>query len=498
MGILVVTRAKYLLITLKIASGDVYDESYGNIESKTFNIQHILPRNFELRDPSCKPNLSVSSLPEHLHDQLIASKNDNSKAKDDLSLLLSQNHLQYLFSQFLGVRQRKSSSSTGVSQRKSSGSTGVVNILSKHPLWDRITNLIRESSVPIPDLPLDGLAYTVNEHIRQLSTAIANMWEGSIYKKSLDYLLRILLRIHLAPKREQRYQERIKSRRSNRTCATKQTPRKRKRSVIALCDQLCEALQHQDPAEHRVNVVIQRLLKLNLFKPEPSPNLSKGLKLEQQLQSLNSTYEDDESDYSDDGTDIDANDLYDDDTIEPSRSRLKSLQAILTTLLESPNVNEKIDNNWVRKTAYPGSNLTTRECKVITKLVTLLRPYIPKRCPDSDGTYHEATPHVTLRAPLVLIANTILRATGYHRFTRDVSPQISPSTPQSLILGAKGMFEVFCGKSDNQYSIVGLSGSPLINGNDVSRNKQAIFGSFFNMEKLQSLCRSHGLVFADR
>ncbi|KAK3811046.1 MAG: hypothetical protein J3Q66DRAFT_404432 [Benniella sp.] len=41
--------------------------------------------------------------------------------------------------------------------------------------------------------------------IKQYSTPVAQTWSGPIYKKAIDYLTRILLRLHLAPDREQTY-----------------------------------------------------------------------------------------------------------------------------------------------------------------------------------------------------------------------------------------------------------------------------------------------------
>ncbi|KAF9342862.1 hypothetical protein BGX34_007530, partial [Mortierella sp. NVP85] len=49
------------------------------------------------------------------------------------------------------------------------------------------------------------MSTTINEHVRLLSTAVNNLWTGCIYKKSLDYLLRIVLRLRLAPEREKEY-----------------------------------------------------------------------------------------------------------------------------------------------------------------------------------------------------------------------------------------------------------------------------------------------------
>jgi hypothetical protein len=436
------------------------------------------------------------------------------KDRGDLLQLLSQDHLQHLYARFLGVRISKKNKSPVAANSK--------EIVSLHPLWDRIEKLIHDKSDDtMPKLPLSGLSLTINEHLRQLSTAISNMWDGAIYRKSLDYLLRILLRLHLAPERESRYQARAKTFKpkignKNRAAITRTLWRSK---LNRLCNQLCKAIQARPD---RTDIIIQRLCDLNKLKPTSNPLPRRTLPLEQQLQALegmsqmmasnnvtiNCNVGVDDVDDDDDGDDDDTSD-YDDDggsgetlgveeSTESSRRRLRSLQAVLKILLESPCIDEKIDCNWVRKTAHSNSNFTARECQVVVKLANLFRPYIPRRGQDSNDTSSESIAHVALRAPLVLIANAILKATGYHQFTREICPQIPPSSVQGLILGARGIFEVFCGRSDNQYSIVGNNGSPLTNGNDVSKNKEAIFGSFFNAERIQELCQSHGLKFIYR
>ncbi|KAF8976761.1 hypothetical protein BGZ46_007984 [Entomortierella lignicola] len=487
-----------------IAGGDVYGSNHGFIESKTFDIQAALPSSFKLRDLSIDPLLNVTTIPETLQEQIEVSMNKKDSAKSDLSNLLSLKHLQYLYSQFLGVRK---------SHKKSTANP--------HSLWDRITDLINEQSNP-PDchLAAEGLSFTINEHLVQLSTAITNTWEGSIYSKSMDYLLRILLRLHLAPKRESKYKERIESMRQKNN-EPKKPPTMTKTlwrwKVNRLCDQFSEVLQHRDRLRNtatRIDSIVKKLLELQSLEPEALDR--KFPSLEKQLQAMDTARpdatdrladleltdemefeEDDFEDY-EDFEDFEEGENSDDHTSEPSRKHLRSLQCLLKMLLESPHIIKKIDANWVQKAAYSGSNFTPRECKVVADLANLFRPYVPKRWKDSDGIYHEPVAHVTLRAPLVLITNAILRVTGYHKFARRVSPHISPSSTHGLILGAKGIFEVFCSRSTNQYSIVGNDSTPLTNGNNVSKNKEAIFASFFNMKKLRELCLSFGLKFAYR
>ncbi|KAF9177831.1 hypothetical protein BGZ49_005492, partial [Haplosporangium sp. Z 27] len=181
---------------------------------------------------------------------------------------------------------------------------------------------------------------------------------------------------------------------------------------------------------------------------------------------------------------------------EPSSKRLRSLQVVLTTLLESPNLDQDVNRNWVRKSSYTGSDFTDQECDVVLNLANRLRPYIPTRRPDGQGSLN----HLTLRAPLVFIANAVLRATGYHKFTRLVYPQVSPSSLYGLQLNARGMFEVFCSKGERQFDIVDSKNVALTNGSMVStpENKRAVFSAFFNMTEVDNLCNAHGLVFKNR
>ena len=124
----------------------------------------------------------MAPIPEMFQAYLEQAMDNNRDSQDllDAAGLLSQDFLQYLHTRFLGPR--------GTSQEAKN----------KHPLWERIASAI-EASVAFDPVRLQGLSATLNEAVREFTTAINNLWEGSIKKKSLDYLLRILLRLHLAP-----------------------------------------------------------------------------------------------------------------------------------------------------------------------------------------------------------------------------------------------------------------------------------------------------------
>ncbi|KAF9553113.1 hypothetical protein EC968_010685, partial [Mortierella alpina] len=55
-----------------------------------------------------------------------------------------------------------------------------------------------------------------------------------------------------------------------------------------------------------------------------------------------------------------------------------------------------------------------------------------------------------------------------------------------------------CSEGPLQFDIEDKGGVPLTNANNVPRNKTAVFASFFDVAKLEAICRAHGLKFAHR
>ncbi|KAF9349502.1 hypothetical protein BGX26_012198 [Mortierella sp. AD094] len=135
----------------------------------------------------------------------------------------------------------------------------------------------------------------------------------------------------------------------------------------------------------------------------------------------------------------------DGDNVKKSPSvRHGALQSEPRTLLESPYIEKLIDVIYVRETAYAGSKFTTKECQEVSNLAKVLRPYVPKRWPRSDASgLRKHSPHVALRAPIVLIVNAVLQAASYPEFCRKNSLQVSPSTLYGLQLGQLACLRFF-------------------------------------------------------
>ncbi|KAF9578965.1 hypothetical protein BGW38_004979 [Lunasporangiospora selenospora] len=186
---------------------------------------------------------------------------------------------------------------------------------------------------------------------------------------------------------------------------------------------------------------------------------------------------------------------------DASRARLRALQVMLKTLLESPFIQERINPNYVKKMAFHGSPLTDKECIVVAVLADVLRPYVPKRRPLDSGGTAPPLAHPTLMAPLVFIANSVLRATGYSHFARLTCPEVSPSSLQALHMGPAELYEVFCTNEEGRFDVNDARGRSLTSIAQATmppENKRAIFEAFFDLPKIAQICDRHGLDFADR
>ncbi|KAI8351002.1 hypothetical protein B0O80DRAFT_120237 [Mortierella sp. GBAus27b] len=413
--------------------------------------------------------------------------------KDDITNLLSSDHLKSMYARFLSSSQKRLTASD------------------EHPVWHKTEDMIRSSSV-MNDLPKapEGISTTIYAHIREFATNIENHWEGPGYDKLLDYLIRILLRLHLAPLREQKTKDRSTGKlKQTREHPSGQQIRKRRKSKVAkLCNELEEWMRRRpDEQRERISKILGQLhvlgstesdVKENLIatsEAHPTIIVDEPDSIDMDWELYWDLEEDEQEENQMDGGDSDG-------TKEPSRAHLKSLQGLLKVLLESPALSDrKINGNYVKKSAFVGNKFTTKECDVVAKIVNTLRPFVPKRRINPKNTGPKTlTPiaHVTLRAPIMIIANAVLRMTGYPHFTRRISPHVSPSSTHTLHLDAIGMYEVLCPKAAGHFDVLDTDRNLLTTVANVRANKEAIFGAFFNTDKMQQLCRQHGLKFADR
>ncbi|KAF9985323.1 hypothetical protein BGZ65_011219 [Modicella reniformis] len=157
--------------TLAIAAGELYHESQNEPSPKTFDLLALLPEGFEIRS-EVPTTINVAPIPAGIQDTIekALDKKPSSAYDRDLAHILSKEHLQHLHSTFLGSR--------GTYQGTKDG----------HPGWERgAADAIKDPSSFSPKAP-EGLSTTIIEAIGEFSTEVGNLWNGSAYYKSVDYL----------------------------------------------------------------------------------------------------------------------------------------------------------------------------------------------------------------------------------------------------------------------------------------------------------------------
>lgn len=234
----------------------MYDKkTYGTFPKK-FDLMTLLPEQFRLRS-KVPTTINVAPIPEELQDkiEIAQDKRSGTAAELDLAKLLSHEHLQYLQSTFLGKKGTREGSHVN------------------HPVWELSANAIRSSSDSVTKAP-EGLTSTITGAIKELATNISNLWNGAVFSKALDYLLRILLRLHLAPKRERRYQKQLHDRARKKEETSKEARVDRRalqRKLKKLCDDLSDVLGSGDDERvaRRVPVLFELLSRARQQPPVP-------------------------------------------------------------------------------------------------------------------------------------------------------------------------------------------------------------------------------------
>ncbi|KAF9163009.1 hypothetical protein DFQ26_003042 [Actinomortierella ambigua] len=539
---------------LVLASGNMWSDNPGS-----FDLSTLLPPGFELGTP--ERTLSVAPLPDGLQDEVEAAI--KSKSGSELVNLFSQNHLSKLAHHF--------SSST------MDGRLHIESVDGTSPsFWTRLAQKVFAASSCQPLQSRSGMSKTGEAHIRQCSTMINNLLHGSVYTKSLDYLLRFLLRAWLAPCREASNKERrskhvgdkkalVQERLERR--AGRLTPSHWRHAMRKLCDELADCDQVDSIAQTRRESAIRRRRRLMrdiaaLSKKDPGQRFwdqhpIKPLDDSAHLDDFEARGEHDPPD-GDDSDDDDSPELLQEDldhkmlidktteasvellqvgldhkmlidktteasatsspatmhaasestpttspsVREPSRKQLQSLQVVLRTLIESPSPLAQYSLEDVKNAVYKDHNFAEAELEVVRDLANKLRPFCPRRClNDSEGGYRQHSPNAALRAPIIVLANAVMRAMGHSDFTRRICPHIAAGDTHALHLGPQQLFETLCASSPRHFDVQNADNNPITNTTDVTadrRNKRCLMEAFFDMTTIDSICGRHGLKFNNR
>ncbi|CEG77598.1 hypothetical protein RMATCC62417_12314 [Rhizopus microsporus] len=186
----------------------------------------------------------------------------------------------------------------------------------------------------------------------------------------------------------------------------------------------------------------------------------------------------DHSDSDDNGMEISKT-----DTKDSSRRRLFSLKSVIKGLLFVDSGSSVSSEDLKEK--YP--DMKEEEIATCLLIVNKLMPYIPlKRC------LH----HIIYQLPLTLLANDILRYTGYQKFTQNICPLPSLTTMNALRLDGPSLCHVLSRAVPYKLHIFDYD-NYVIESEDVARrNQDATFSSIFDMTVVRNTYQLYGLKFA--
>ncbi|OAQ28663.1 hypothetical protein K457DRAFT_562871 [Linnemannia elongata AG-77] len=143
--------------------------------------------------------------------------------------------------------------------------------------------------------------------------------------------------------------------------------------------------------------------------------------------------------------------------------------------------------------------MTDDQCHTVVKLVKALHPYTPKRVPNSSGSgTSPPTANAAAMIRIVLLSNHILRYTGYTEFTRRFAPAPSVASLHPVPLGAAGIYDTLCWKTANNFDIYDLNRQPISSVATATKQKDAVFSNFFDLNAINEMCQKYKLRFKQR
>ena len=248
---------------------------------------------------------------------------------------------------------------------------------------------------------------TSHHAIRQASlkeayTSTTNMWKGDIYSKSLCNVIRILLRMHLALARMERYQQ-IKQQKAMKMQSKREKQsldKQYRNSKYHLMNELGMAIINNRPT-----FVIQKIVERLQQSLQPTArNIQNDNQQSDQDLTDNTVFSDDE-----DTEEEEEEEKEEEKVPESSAKTIRALLSIVRMLTESSKIQRIVTSTDIQNAAFKGTIFTKRETMVAAKIVNFLRPFVPQRTEDN----HLPKPHILTCAPLVALANTIATITGF-------------------------------------------------------------------------------------
>jgi hypothetical protein len=406
--------------------------------------------------------------------------------KDDFLKLFKGKHLQAIFTKYLSASTRS---------RKPS----------QHTLWNSIS-----SNAPSHHTKLPGLNATSISAVQEIAKDMENLWSGKVFDYSLNHLLTIYFRSHLAPKREIRnmeslseYEELAKQKKLERqTHTSRNSIRQKIRREQKIAKKFEKRLEAVDQAAEqtkwhtKIRYTQELITKHNLSKQDyHNDTASNIIEIEEWFLS---DEEDEELSLSDNEEHADKH-QHNDAVLaaEPAIPSEKEVSA--ARINKFINLAKKLLYQAVSIGTLPErlneekkrfKNISEDGRKAFIRIFTLLRNYMPEK---------DLRQSIVAKRPIVLISNFVQRCAGYHKFTRRIFPVINTAKVHSFNIDTAAIYEMMASSVvEEHFNIVDHNDNPITSCRFAISNKSATFANFFDIGEINKICASYGQTFQHR
>ncbi|KAK3844920.1 MAG: hypothetical protein J3R72DRAFT_437455 [Linnemannia gamsii] len=421
----------------------------------------LFPNSFVARNDT-PSTLTLAPLPTHLEEYINTTPSGSDRLwTSDLQQLFSYHHLGYLYSKFFSPQGVSPDSET------------------KHPLWSQLATHIQAPPLealkatwtPGDDHPMASLSTVFCDYRVELATNFKNLWDGPLYTKALDFLLRFTLRFQLAPNRELKYYTRVKEL-ASRKMQQKQSDRTQHGKISQrLQDELGQLVAKGGSRTDRISALLEMLGQ----HARTQPSIGQGGVRKAELANLMLEVMEDALDELEEEAETEENQAQED-------------QSQKDTSVAKPRLNA----SWIRRTAHKPEDMTDDQCDTVVRLVKALLP-------DSLGTgTSPPTANAAAMIRIVLPSNHVLKYTGYTEFTRRFAPAPSVASLHPVPLGAAGIYDTLCWKAPNNFDIYDQDMQPISSVKTATKNKESVFSNFFDLDAINTMCKKYNLRFSQR
>ncbi|ORE04624.1 hypothetical protein BCV72DRAFT_231266 [Rhizopus microsporus var. microsporus] len=268
----------------------------------------------------------------------------------------------------------------------------------------------------------------------KVTTNIKNKWSTpKIFYGLMNSLLDVLLRVHLAPKREAKYRSCIQKKAeerskkdsqqsvddNSRTSTFADLPRNARRNILR--GEEYKKKTHKWKAKidayqkridgYKMAVLARKVERSNIIRTESN------VTGESQLASKN-----------DDEDEVEEEELITDNTTDLTRRRLRCLKSVLKSLL----LDDRKDAFSIDDLKKECSDVGEKEAYPCMLILNALKPYIPKK---------KERFIIAHQLPFCILANDTLLYAGYKKFYRKLCPQPSASTLHALRIDGPSLYQ---------------------------------------------------------